>query len=113
MNSSTEITISTLIHGPHMDAKPIFMNIHKLAHHEAQGELMHGTLDQQKIKINVTACISLTSRSIESTKASHFLQSYAPFLKSNLWNLEYTTQVAESTKERHENHPKIFWNYNN
>ncbi len=49
---------STLIFEHHLDAKSLYMNIQKPAHHGAQGELMHGTQDSQKISINVTACTS-------------------------------------------------------
>ncbi len=44
--------------GHHLDAKEMYMNIHKPVNHGSQEELKNGTPDQQKITINVAACIS-------------------------------------------------------
>ncbi len=41
---------------------------------------MHGILDQQKITIDVTPCISWILRSIKSVKLSPFFQSSAPIM---------------------------------
>ncbi len=110
---SIESRTSTLIYEHHLDAKSLYMNIQKPAHHGAQGELMHSTQDFQKISINVTACTSWTPRSIKFAKASHFFQSSATFLKpihETILHKKLRNSLlksSNSTKERQENHPNI------
>ncbi len=85
IKSSTRSTISILNYEHHLDAEPLYINIHNLIYHGTQEELMPGTPDQQNIPINVTAYISWTPRNIESAKVSHFYQSSVPSQRSIHW----------------------------
>ncbi len=80
-------------HGHHLDAKQLYTNTLKHAHHGAQDELMHSTPDQHKITIIVTACSSWTLRSIESAKVFTFLPKFCAISKVQPWN--YIIQRTE------------------
>ncbi len=119
MKSSIESTTSIPNHGHHLDAKQLYTNTLKHAHHGAQDELMHSTPDQHKITIIVTACSSWTLRSIESAKVSLSCQNSVPFQKSNHWIISYKELknyyliLSNWTKGRHGNHPNNSKHWNN
>ncbi len=72
--------------------------------HERNWGMMHGTLDQLKINIDVTASISWTIRNIEVAMVWHFLQSSAhskdPTIQLYYTNSWRTTHWNHQTEQR-------------